>query len=222
MDLVGEKFVQGYTKLIGPVVDWLVKTGVSPNVVTWAGLFFTLVAANFFRLGSFFWGGVFVVVAGTCDMLDGQIARRNNLKSRFGAFFDSTIDRYSDIIVFLGIAVFFDVLYIWALTVLAMTGSLLTSYTRSRAGALKIDCKVGMMQRPERVTYIAGMAVFDAILGWLFDALLGVEHILIILGLWFIAIVANVTVIQRVLHVKHQLDAEDLQEKNDLHTQENL
>jgi len=222
MDLVGKNFVEGYLKLINPLVEWLVKTGVSPNFITWTGLIITLVAANFFRLGWFFMGGIFVVIAGTCDILDGQIARRNNLNSKFGAFFDSTIDRYSDIIVFLGIAVFFNEKYIWVLTILAITGSILTSYTRSRAVALKIDCKVGWMQRPERVTYIAGVAVFDFIIGWMIDLLFGVEHFLIILGLWFIAIVSNVTVIQRVLHVKQQLELQEQPENNDLNKQENL
>ena len=209
MNLIAEKFVQGYSKLIQPIVDWSVKSGIHPNTVTWAGLFFTLVAANFFRLGSFFMGGVFLVVAGTCDVLDGQIARQTGHKNKFGAFFDSMIDRYSDIIVFLGLAVYFDKLYIYVLIILAISGSLLTSYTRSRAGALGIDCKVGLMQRPERVTYIAGAAIFEGILGWFFKALFGVEHFLIIAVLWLIAIVSNVTVLQRIAHVKKELESSE-------------
>lgn len=163
----------------------------------------TLIAAYFFGTGSFFIGGVFLVIAGTCDVLDGYVARKTDQRSKFGAFFDSTIDRYSDIFVFLGIAVFFNQLYIYVLIILAITGTLLTSYTRARAGALKIDCKVGLMQRPERVTYIAGAAVFDGLIGWLFS----VEHFLVITVLWFIAIVSNITVLQRVLHVKKELES---------------
>jgi len=209
MNLIGEKFVQGYLKLINPFADWLVKTGVHPNSVTWAGLFFTLVAANFFRQGQFFWGGIFLIIAGTCDVFDGLVARKTERKSKFGAFLDSTIDRYSDIIVLLGIAVFFDRLYVHVLVILGITGSLLTSYTRARAGALSIDCRVGLMQRPERVTYLAGATVFDGLLGWLFIKLLGVEHFLVIAVLWFIAIVSNITVLQRVVHVKNELEISD-------------
>jgi len=203
MNLIGDKFVQGYFKIVEPIGEWLTKTGIHPNTVTWIGLFFTLIAAYLFGHGSFFWGGVLLVVAGTCDVLDGYVARKTDRKSKFGAFFDSTIDRYSDIFVFLGIAVYFDQLYTYVLIILAITGTLLTSYTRARAGALKIDCKVGLMQRPERVTYIAGAAIADGILGSLFS----MEHFLIIIVLLMVAIVSNITVLQRVLHVKKELES---------------
>jgi CDP-diacylglycerol--glycerol-3-phosphate 3-phosphatidyltransferase len=207
MNLIGDKFIQGYFKLIDPLIEWFVKRNVHPNAVTWAGLIFTLIAANFFRQGAFFSGGIFLTIAGTCDVLDGQIARRTNRKNKFGAFLDSTVDRYSDILIFLGIAIYFNALYIHILIILAITGSLLTSYTRSRAGALGIDCKVGLMQRPERITYIIGAAILDKLLGWIFKALFGAEHLLIIAVLWFIAIISNITVIQRISHVKRQLES---------------
>ncbi|MCD6162060.1 MAG: CDP-alcohol phosphatidyltransferase family protein [candidate division Zixibacteria bacterium] len=209
MNLIGDKFVKGYFKVIEPIIEGFVKSGIHPNTITWAGLFFTIFAANFFRLGSFFIGGIFLVIAGTCDVLDGQIARRNDQKSKFGAFFDSAIDRYSDIVIFLGIAIYFDQLYIYVLIVLALTGSLLTSYMRARAGALKIDCKVGFMQRPERITYVAGAAIFDGLLGWLFKTIFGVEHLLIIIVLWFVAIVSHITVLQRIIHVKKKMESLD-------------
>ena len=209
MNLIGDKFIQGYFKLIEPLIEWSVKSGVHPNAVTWAGLLFTLIAANFFRLGLFFFGGIFLVIAGTCDVIDGHVARKTGKKNKFGAFFDSTIDRYSDIVIFLGIAVYFDKLYIYVLIILAITGSLLTSYTRSRAGALGIDCKVGLMQRPERITYMAGAAIADGLLGWLFKALFGVENLLIIAVLWFVAIVSHITVLQRIIYVKRKLESVD-------------
>lgn len=215
MKLVGDKIVNGYFKIVEPIIEGFVKADVHPNTITWAGLFFTIFAANFFRLGSFFIGGVFLVIAGTCDVLDGQIARRTNKKSTFGAFFDSAVDRYSDIAIFLGIAIYFDQLYIYVLIVLALTGSLLTSYMRARAGALKIDCKVGLMQRPERITYVAAAAVFDGLLGWLFNAIFGVEHLLIIIVLWFVAIVSHVTVLQRIIYVKKKMDSIDNEDDNE-------
>ena len=202
MNLIGDKFVKGYFKVVEPIGNWLVSTGIHPNSITWAGFIFTLIAAYLFGRGSFFWGGLFLIIAGTCDVLDGMVARKTDRKSKFGAFFDSTIDRYSDILVFLGIAVYFNRLFVYVLIILAISGSLLTSYTRARAGALKIDCKVGLMQRPERVTYIAAAAVLDGLIGWIFSR----EHFLMIVVLCFVAIVSNITVLQRVLHVKKALE----------------
>jgi CDP-diacylglycerol--glycerol-3-phosphate 3-phosphatidyltransferase len=203
MNLIGDKFIKGYFKAVEPIGGWLTGIGINPNTITWAGLFFTLIAAYLFAIGSFLAGGIFLVIAGTCDVLDGYVARKTDKKSKFGAFFDSTIDRYSDIFIFLGIAIFFDKLYIYVIIILAITGTLLTSYTRARAGALKIDCKVGLMQRPERITYIAAAAMLDGLIGWLFS----VEHFLVIAVLCFVAIVSNVTVLQRVLHVKKELES---------------
>jgi len=207
MNLIGEKFVQQYLRVINPIIGWFVKINIHPNTVTWAGLVLTFVAANFYRIGSFVLGGIFLVLAGTCDVLDGQIARRTDRKNKFGAFFDSTVDRYSDIIIFLGLAIYFDKLYIYVLVILAISGSLLTSYARARAGALGVDCKVGLMQRPERITYVAGATIFDGIVGWFFELLFGVEHLLVIAVLWFVAVISNVTVLQRVVYVKRQLES---------------
>jgi len=203
MNLIGDKFIKGYFKIVEPIGGWLTGLGINPNTITWTGLFFTVIAACLFGTGLFLAGGIFLVIAGTCDVLDGYVARKTDKKSKFGAFFDSTIDRYSDIFIFLGIAIFFNKLYIYVIIILAITGTLLTSYTRARAGALKIDCKVGLMQRPERVTYIAAAALFDGLIGRLF----GVEHLPVIAVLWFVAIISNVTVLQRVLHVKKELES---------------
>lgn len=206
MDLIGEKFIQRYFKIVDPVGERLIRTGVHPHVITWAGLIFTLVAANFFRLGAFLLGGLFMVIAGTCDVLDGIIARKTEKISKFGAFLDSTIDRYSDIVIFLGLMIYFSELYIHILIIMAIAGSLMTSYARARAGGLGIDCKIGLMQRPERITYIAGAAILDGLFGWFFKALFGVEHLLVIAVLWFVAIVSNFTVLQRIIFIKKKLE----------------
>jgi CDP-diacylglycerol--glycerol-3-phosphate 3-phosphatidyltransferase len=209
MKLVSDNIIQGYLRLFEPIIEGFVKSGIHPNTITWAGLFFALIASNFFRLGSFFLGGVFLVIAGSCDILDGQIARRTNRKSDFGAFFDSAVDRYSDIFIFLGIAIYFNQLYIHILIVFTLTGSLLTSYMRARAGSLGINCSIGLMQRPERITYIAVAAVADGLLGWLFNAIFGVEHLLIIIVLWVMAFVSNVTVLQRIVYVKREMQSSE-------------
>ncbi len=208
MNLIGDKLIKAYLRLVEPIGGFLVSTGIHPNTVTWIGLFFTVIASYMLTRGIFFWGGIMIAVAGTCDILDGMVARRNGMKSKFGAFFDSTIDRYSDILIFLGLAIYFNTLWIHILIVITITGTLLTSYTRARAGALRIDCKVGMMQRPERIAYIAAACVFDGIIGGIFK----MEHFLIQLVVIFIAIVSNYTVIQRVVHVKRELEKIELED----------
>jgi CDP-diacylglycerol--glycerol-3-phosphate 3-phosphatidyltransferase len=206
MDLIGEKFIQRYFKIVDPIGERLIKTGIHPHIITWAGLFFTLVAADFFRLGAFLLGGIFMVIAGTCDVLDGIVARRTEKISKFGAYLDSTIDRYSDIVIFLGLMIYFTDLYIHILITLSIAGSLMTSYARARAGGLGIDCRIGLMQRPERITYIAGAAILDGLFGWFFKLLFGVEHLLIIVVLSFVAIVSNFTVLQRIIYIKKKLE----------------
>lgn len=201
MNLLGNKFVKGYYKAIEPLGNWLAKAGIQPNTITWTGLIFTFVVFYYFIYGSFLWGGVFLVIAGTCDVLDGYVARKNSKINKFGAFFDSTIDRYSDILVFLGMAIYFDQTYINILIIMAVAGALLTSYTRARAEALGIECKVGLMQRPQRVTYIAVAAILDGLIGRIFI----IDHLPIIFVIGFVAIFSNITVLQRVMHVKKEL-----------------
>jgi CDP-diacylglycerol---glycerol-3-phosphate 3-phosphatidyltransferase len=205
MRLIGDRIIQGYLKAVWPIENGLTKLKIHPNMVTWAGLIITLLAANFFRFGNFLWGGIFVGLAGTCDVLDGRIARNTGQKSVFGAFLDSTIDRYSDVVLFIGLMIFFNTLYINVLIMFAITGSLLTSYARARAEGLGIECKVGLMQRPERIAYIAAAALIDGIFGASLTKLTGVEHFVVIVILWFVAIMSNITVLQRIFHMKKLL-----------------
>ena len=205
MRLIGNKIIQGYLKVITPFESLLTKLKIHPNTITWAGLVVTAFAAYLFKLGLFFWGGLVVALAGTCDVLDGRIARNTGQKSRFGAFLDSTIDRYSDVLLFVGIMMFFDKMYINVLVMFAIAGSLLTSYARARAEGLGLECKVGLMQRPERITYIAAAAFFDGIFGKSLTSFTNIEHFLLIAVLFFIAAMANITVFQRIVHIKRML-----------------
>jgi CDP-diacylglycerol--glycerol-3-phosphate 3-phosphatidyltransferase len=148
-----------------------------------------------------FWGGIILILAGACDVLDGRLARNTNRTSRFGAILDSTVDRYSEIVVFMGLAAFFHSAVMSAIVILAMAGSLLTSYVRARAEGLGLECKIGLMQRPERVTFIA----VGAVIGALIDYLFGTHQSLLKLAIVGIAVLGNVTVIQRVVHVSQQL-----------------
>lgn len=205
MRLIGDKIIQGYLKVITPFERLLTRLKIHPNTITWAGLVVTALAAYLFKLGLFFWGGLVVAIAGTCDVLDGRIARNTGQKSRFGAFLDSTIDRYSDVLLFVGIMMFFDKMYINVLVMFAIAGSLLTSYARARAEGLGLECKVGLMQRPERITYIAAAAFFDGIFGKSITSFTNVEHFLLIAVLFFIAAMSNITVFQRIVHIKRML-----------------
>jgi CDP-diacylglycerol---glycerol-3-phosphate 3-phosphatidyltransferase len=205
MRLIGNTIVQGYLKVIKPFESLLTKLKIHPNTITWAGLVVTAFAANLFRMGEFLLGGLVVALAGTCDVLDGRIARNTGQKSRFGAFLDSTIDRYSDVLLFVGMMMFFDKMYINVLVMFAIAGSLLTSYARARAEGLGIDCKVGLMQRPERITYIAVAAFIDGLFGKSITSYTNIEHFLLIAILIFIAAMANITVIQRIVHIKRML-----------------
>jgi CDP-diacylglycerol--glycerol-3-phosphate 3-phosphatidyltransferase len=205
LKLLNKHWVAGFETAIKPIDRVLVKLRVHPHVLTVAGLAISVLAFNFFRLGWFFWGGMMVVLSGICDVLDGRLARGTNRMSKFGALIDSTIDRYSEVIMFLGLAVFFRQthVYISYLIILAIAGSFMVSYTRARAEGLGIECKMGLMQRPERMTYLAlGALIGSAFLklGWTKTGIY-----VVIASIWFIAIFANITVIQRVIYIRNQL-----------------
>jgi CDP-diacylglycerol--glycerol-3-phosphate 3-phosphatidyltransferase len=202
--IINKHFVNGFYFVVNPIGDFLEATRVHPHVVTVAGLVFSVVSGLLFWKGYFFSAGIIMVVSGVCDVLDGRLARNTSRMSPFGALFDSTIDRYSEIAVFLGIAAYFNALLIYLLAIVAITGSLLTSYVRARAEGLGIDCRIGLMQRPERITFLATAAVF----GGLFDRLFETNDLLIKMALLAIAVLANITVLQRVMHVRKRLTSQ--------------
>lgn len=151
-------------KIIAPAVHGMIKIGITPNVVTTTGLVLNIVAAGILVYGGFYsepsdysymgWGGALILFAGLFDMMDGQVARIGNMKSTFGALFDSVLDRYSELITFFGLCSYLTLRqYFFAAIVafIALVGSLMVSYVRARAEGLDIECKVGLMQRPERV-----------------------------------------------------------------------
>ncbi len=201
MKILSKHVINGFYAFFNPVGDFLEKANVHPHFVTASGFFLSVIAAGLFWNGHMFWGGVILILAGACDVLDGRLARNTNRTSRFGAILDSTVDRYSEIVVFMGLAAFFHSAVMSAIIILAMAGSLLTSYIRAKAESLGLECKIGLMQRPERVTFIAT----GAIIGALIDYLFGTHQSLLKLAIVGIAVLGNVTVIQRVLHVSKQL-----------------
>jgi CDP-diacylglycerol---glycerol-3-phosphate 3-phosphatidyltransferase len=199
MALLSEQVRDRFTGLLQPIPRALVRSGVHPNHVTTLGFLVTIGAAVAFLMGHVRIAGALVLLGGVFDILDGQVARASGLSSVFGSFYDSTLDRISEIAVFVGIFSLYggghpDFEYPWMVytVALAMAGSLMVSYTRARAEALGLDCNVGMMQRPERVVLIGvssllfGGAWNGAVLTWV---------------LLLMATMTNLTAIQRIVWV---------------------
>jgi CDP-diacylglycerol--glycerol-3-phosphate 3-phosphatidyltransferase len=173
-------------KVIRLIVRGLALSKIHPNVLTFLGLVINVIAAVLLARGSFLSAGFVIIGAGLFDMVDGRVARETNQVTRFGGFFDSVLDRYSDLGLLIGLLVYYGninrPLYV-VLTAVVMTGTVMVSYTRARAENIIPSCKVGFMERPERVVLL--------IIGALFDRIAPV--------LWVIAVLSNITVIHRMI-----------------------
>jgi CDP-diacylglycerol---glycerol-3-phosphate 3-phosphatidyltransferase len=202
--ILSKHFTTGFYALVDPIGKILEAINVHPHAVTLAGFFFSIISGLLFWKGFFAVAGLAMILSGACDVLDGRLARNTKRTTSFGALFDSTMDRYSEIAVFMGLTAFFNSVYISLLIILAIAGSLLTSYTRARAEGLGIECKVGLMQRPERITFIATAAI----LGGLLDRAIGTNFLAMKAALLLVAVLANITVIQRVVHVGKKLHSQ--------------
>jgi CDP-diacylglycerol--glycerol-3-phosphate 3-phosphatidyltransferase len=176
----------GSNKIIRLIVRGLALSKIHPNVLTFLGLVINIAAAALLAVGRFRLAGVVIIGAGLFDMVDGRVARETNRVTRFGGFFDSVLDRYSDLALLVGLLVWYGSInrpFYVVLTALAMTGSVMVSYTRARAENTIPTCKVGFMERPERVVLV--------IIGALFLRMAQV--------LWVIAVLANLTVVHRMI-----------------------
>src|ERR1700751_1060983 len=172
--------------LLEKIVDAIAATGINPNALTAFGLFVNLWAALLFAEGMFRSGAAGIFLAGFLDMLDGQVARREKRVTAFGAFLDSTLDRYSDMALYMGLLVYYAAHGRTAYVVLAAAataGSVMVSYARARAESLIPACKVGFMERPERLVLL--------IIGGMFNRMAPV--------LWVIAVLSTITVIHRII-----------------------
>ena len=189
---------------MSPLVEFLVRNGVSPNAITTFGTFATVVGGGFYARGHIHLAGWIVGLSALCDMLDGQVARRSGRSSVFGAFYDSTLDRIADGAVLGGLAIFFARNGVHheipnymstpmvSVILLGMIGSFLTSYTRARAEGLGIDAQVGILQRPERIVLLSAPQAFLGLLwgGWVLMAICAL-----------LTVTAWITVVQRVAFV---------------------
>jgi CDP-diacylglycerol---glycerol-3-phosphate 3-phosphatidyltransferase len=202
--ILSKHFTTGFYALVDPIGKLLETMRVHPNVVTTVGFLISILSGLFFWKGYFIAAGFSLILSGACDVLDGRLARNTKRTTLFGALFDSTMDRYSELAAFMGLAAFFDSVLTSMLIILAIAGSLLTSYARARAEGLGIECKIGLMQRPERITFLATAAI----LGGLIDHTLGVPFLTMKIALGLIAILANITVLQRIIHVGKKLTSQ--------------
>ena len=183
-------------RIIDPAVAWMVRRGVHPNLVTTFGFVCVVGAGYLYHLDHVRWAGFFVRLGGMWDIFDGQVARVSGMASKFGSFYDSTLDRISEIVVFMGLLSLYNsygrvLADVWMVYVIfaAMGGSLMVSYTRARAEGLGLDCKVGLMQRPERVVLLGvGSLAFG--LDFEGAVLMGVIVV--------VAVLTNLTAIQRI------------------------
>src|ERR1700730_322836 len=178
-------------KVILLIVRGLALSKIHPNVLTFFGLVINAVAAAMLAAGQFRWAGVVIICAGLFDMVDGRVARETNRVTRFGGFFDSVLDRYSDLGLLLGLLVQYGSInppFYVVLAALVMAASVMISYTRARAENSIPKCKVGFMERPERVVLL--------IIGALADRMAPV--------LWVIAVLGNLTVVHRMVYTFQQ------------------
>jgi CDP-diacylglycerol---glycerol-3-phosphate 3-phosphatidyltransferase len=186
-------------RLLRPLVDPLVRRGVDPNNITTIGFLVTISAGIAFFMGHPRIAGALVLLGGFFDIIDGEVARGTGQVTVFGSFYDSTLDRMSEVVMFIGILSLYggwhpDFDYPWMVYIvgLAMGGSLMVSYTRSKAEAMGLNCNVGMMQRTERVLLIGASALLfggsldGAVLTWV---------------LLIITVLTNFTVFQRIVWV---------------------
>lgn len=177
--------------IINPMAQFLVRTGIHPNVITFSGLLGNATGAVLLAQGNFIWGGIIIMLMGPIDALDGATARARGDLSPWGAFVDSTTDRWSESVVMLGLLIHYinhsgtqEVV----LVLLALVGSLMVSYTRARAESLGFTVKIGVLTRLERYLVLAPALVFS--------------HPEI--ALWIIAPLANLTAVQRIMHVRRE------------------
>ena len=190
--MISNAIGRGGKFILGLIVGVLSRLQINPNILTFTGVVISFWAAWNFGYGMMTRGALIVILAGLFDMLDGEVARVRQAETRFGAFYDSVIDRYSDIILLQGLMVWYarqQMLGYVVLVGVVFMGSVMTSYTRARAERLIPHCKVGFMERPERIVLL--------IIGGLTNRMEAV--------LWVLAVLGNWTVINRIYYTWKEL-----------------
>jgi len=189
---------------IEPLVDTLHAAGVGPNAVTAVQLVTSAVCALAYASGWIFTAGWLLLASGTLDVVDGGLARRGGAAGPRGAFMDSVADRYGECAIFFGLAILLrDGWALWAVLA-AFVGAFMVSYTRARAEGLGIECRIGLMQRPERYVILGGGSMASALARHLTCETVPAHRILVA-AIVVVAVLANVTALQRTAHAAERL-----------------
>ncbi|HYL97993.1 MAG TPA: CDP-alcohol phosphatidyltransferase family protein [Blastocatellia bacterium] len=207
--MISDAIGAGCKRVLDAIVRALARSRINPNLLTFTGLLINIGCAFLYGYGRFFQAGLLMILANLFDMVDGRVARERGRVTQFGAFFDSVIDRYSDIVVFVGIMLFYardtrdHSTLLCALTGIALVGSVMISYSRARAESLDITCKVGFLERPERVVLL--------IIGSLTEVGPRSNPFLYKMPqvLWVLAVLSHWTVIHRIYHTWRELRESD-------------
>ncbi|CAN5450977.1 MAG: CDP-alcohol phosphatidyltransferase family protein [Pyrinomonadaceae bacterium] len=191
--MLGASIGRGAMRIINSMVRGLASAGVHPNILTTIGVSINVGCGVLFGFGEFFWAGIVMIVANLFDMLDGNVARQSGNVTKFGGFLDSSLDRLSDMVAFLGIMIFYagnspqhSLLNVF-LGGVGMIGSVLVSYTTARSEALGVKANVGFLQRPERIVLliIGALSTWDWNSGFfLFNRMPQVLWVLAIGSIW--------------------------------------
>lgn len=189
--MISQRIGQGAQFILRKIVAFIIFLKIRPNHLTFLGFLMSIVVASVFARGDFVLAGFLLIIAGLFDMVDGMVARTLGDETPFGAFFDSIMDRYSDLIMYLGLIIYYGSVNRMNYVVLVgvvMMGSVLTSYARARAESLIPQCKVGFLERPERIVLliIGSFYYMDPVL-------------------WVIAILSNWTVVHRILYTRAEI-----------------
>lgn len=212
---------QGIYCVINPFVRLLIRMGVTPNIVTTIGLLGNIAAAALLVYAGYTgsatnmnydlvtWAGAIIILFSLFDMLDGQVARLGGMASTFGAMYDSVLDRYCELFTLGGISYYLiQTGYVGGalITFIALVGSIMVSYVRARAEGLGLECKVGFMQRPERVVVTSVAALACGITGLCLPPPSNFDpNIILDVAMGIIAVFANMTAFARINHCRKEL-----------------
>lgn len=192
--------------VIRPITRLAVKHKISPNAFTFTGFLLAALAGYFFYKGMIGLAGWTMIFGAICDMFDGRVARLSGMSSASGAFFDSVMDRFSEGVIFFGLAGFYHDSWLLFVVLCGLVGSLMVSYVKARGEGVGVDCKGGIMQRPERIVYLSVSSILSPVLAALVAPLVALPFdFLTIAALILIAVMTNSTAIYRMFYIIRKL-----------------
>ena len=188
--IISDRLKDGFISSLDPLVKLATRLHIHPNTFTTVSLLLSCAAAYAMATGSLRLSAVLFLLSGLCDAIDGKLARYTGKETRFGALYDSSLDRYSEVVFFLGMALYFirSGYYLTSGAIAAgLGGSMMVSYVKARAEGLGFKCNVGILQRAERIL-ILGIGAF-------------IHLYALVIGILIVAILSNITAVQRIIHV---------------------